>query len=61
MTGNKCEALILHTEFRWLSRAKVLLTVFQMREELSIFLSEKDTISHLLLRRSLVAAAGKLR
>jgi hypothetical protein len=59
--GNKCEALILHTEFSWLSRAKVMLTAFQLSEELSIFLSEKDTISQLLLRRSLVAAAGVLR
>lgn len=39
-TGNKYVALILHIEFRWLSRAKVLLTVFQLNEELSIFLSE---------------------
>jgi len=60
-TGNKCEALILPTEFRWLAQAKMLLTVFQLSEELSIRLSEKDTISHLLLRRSSVAAAGVLR
>jgi len=53
--------LILHTEFRWLSRAKQLLTVFQVIEELLVFLSEKDTLSQLLLKRSLAAAAGVLR
>jgi hypothetical protein len=40
-TGNKYEVLILHTEFLWLSRAKVLLTLFQLREERAILLSEK--------------------
>jgi hypothetical protein len=41
-TGNKYEALILHTEFLWLSRPKVLVTVFQLREELLILLSGKE-------------------
>jgi len=40
-TENKYEALILHTEFLWFSRPKVLLTLFQLHEELSILLSVK--------------------
>ncbi|GFW21954.1 SCAN domain-containing protein 3 [Trichonephila clavipes] len=35
-TENRC--LLLHTEIRWLSRGKLLLRVFELREPLQIFL-----------------------
>lgn len=41
--GNEYEALILNTEFSCLSRAKVLVTVFQLSEEIAIYLSEIET------------------
>ena len=41
--GSKFQTLLFHTEIRWLSRGKVLVRLFQMREEVSAFLSEKES------------------
>jgi hypothetical protein len=41
--GSEYETLISHTEVRWLSHSKVLMKVFQLSEEIAIFLSEKET------------------
>ena len=38
--GLNYEALLLHTEVRWLSRGKVLTRLYQMRDEVSLFLTE---------------------
>jgi hypothetical protein len=41
--GSEYETLIFQTEVRWLSPGKVLMRVFQLSEEIAIFLSEKET------------------
>ncbi|GFV75983.1 zinc finger MYM-type protein 6 [Trichonephila clavipes] len=40
-TGSTYERLLLHTEGRWLSRGKVLRRIFDLRNEVNMFLSEK--------------------
>ena len=41
--GSEHSSLLLHTEIRWLSRGKIVERVFELREELSIFLQERNT------------------
>uniref|UniRef100_A0A8C6S3X4 DUF4371 domain-containing protein n=1 Tax=Neogobius melanostomus TaxID=47308 RepID=A0A8C6S3X4_9GOBI len=38
--GSEHEALLFHTDVRWLSRGKVLTRLFELREEVRIFLSD---------------------
>ena len=38
--GSDHEALLFHTEVRWLSHGKVLTRLFELREEVRIFLSD---------------------
>ncbi|XP_076044912.1 zinc finger BED domain-containing protein 5-like [Oratosquilla oratoria] len=38
--GSDYEALLLHTEARWLSRGKVLTRLYQVRDEVRLFLLE---------------------
>jgi hypothetical protein len=40
--SSEYETLIFHTEIRWLS-CNVLMRVFQLSEEIEVFLSEKET------------------
>jgi hypothetical protein len=54
--GSGYETLIFHTEFTWLSRGKVLITVFQMTEG-SVILSLKK-VSQIYLRCCLVTVTG---
>ena len=48
--GSHHTALLLHTEVRWLSRSKVVLRLFELRKELSVFLNTQkfSLSSHLL-------------
>ncbi|GFW69321.1 protein FAM200A [Trichonephila clavipes] len=39
--GSTYERLLLHTEVRWLSRGKILRRIFDLRNEVYMFLSEK--------------------
>ena len=41
--GSEHSSLLLHAEIRWLSRGKIVERVFELREELSIFLQEHNT------------------
>ena len=48
--GSHHTALLLYTEVRWLSRGKVVLRLFELRKELSVFLNTQkfSLSSHLL-------------
>jgi hypothetical protein len=41
--GSEYEILICHTEFLWLYRGKILRRLFQLRDEITISLSETKT------------------
>ena len=40
--GSEHSSHLLHVEFCWLSRGKILVRVFELRQELSIFLHQLD-------------------
>lgn len=44
--GSDYTQLLFHTEVRWLSRGKVLTRLFQLREELLVFLDETFILRH---------------
>jgi hypothetical protein len=44
--GADYKQLLLHADVRWLSRGKVLSTVFELRNELAEFLQDKNQIGH---------------
>lgn len=41
--GSEFQNLLFHTEVRWLSRGKVLVRIFQMRQEITVFFADKET------------------
>jgi len=44
--GSDHTKLLLHTEVRWLSRAKILLRIFELKDEIRIFfLEHKSTLA----------------
>lgn len=53
--GSSYETLLLHTEVRWLSRGRVLRRLFDLKDEVVLFLSDKNPhLSHLFVNKKWV-------
>ncbi|CAH1102132.1 unnamed protein product [Psylliodes chrysocephalus] len=59
--GSEYENLLLHTEVRWLSRGKILRRVFDLKDEIRIFLLEREPkLAEYFLNENWLATVGYL-
>ena len=59
--GSDHQNLIFHSEFRWLSRGEVLKRLYELREEVELFLTDKKSdLSHYFQHKKWVASLAYL-
>ena len=59
--GSDHQNLIFHSEFRWLSRGEVLKRLYELREEVELFLTDKKSdLSHYFQHKKWVARLAYL-